>query len=123
LLPQLKIQRVIYSPPGQVGLEFDHAAIGLQFPYGLEDSMVNHQYFRNCLQLSPQWCVVVQMKNTPKSRHPVSDDSVERLSISISSEDKAALEKLAEDKKVSLAWVIREAVSLYLTEKGARPKE
>lgn len=56
------------------------------------------------------------MNNIPKSRHPVSDSSVERLSISISSEDKAALEKLAEDKKVSLAWVIREAVSLYLTE-------
>ena len=54
------------------------------------------------------------MKNTPKSRHPVSGSSVERLSISISSEDKAALEKLADEKKVSLAWVIRDAVAQYL---------
>lgn len=29
-------------------------------------------------------------------------------------EDKAALEKIAEKKKVSLAWVLRDAVSIYL---------
>jgi len=63
------------------------------------------------------------MKNNPKSRHPVSDSSVERLSISISSEEKAALEKLATEKKVSLAWVIRDAVSRYLAGQGNTPSE
>ena len=57
---------------------------------------------------------MVQMKNTPKSRHPVQGPSVDRLSISISTEDKTALERIAEAKKVSLAWVIRDAVSQYL---------
>jgi len=56
------------------------------------------------------------MKNAPKSRHPVSGSSVERLSISISAEDKTALERIAEEKKVSLAWVIRAAISRYLDE-------
>lgn len=72
------------------------------------------QEYTNHLQKSPQWCVVVKMKNSPKSRHPVPGTSVERLSISISSEDKSALEQIADEKKVSLAWVIRDAVSQYL---------
>jgi predicted transcriptional regulator len=50
----------------------------------------------------------------PKSRHPVAGETVERLSISISSKDKSALEGIAAAKKVSLAWVIRDAVEKYL---------
>ena len=50
----------------------------------------------------------------PRSRHPVAGESIERLSISVSGEDKAALEMLATEKKVSLAWVIRDAVDRYL---------
>jgi predicted transcriptional regulator len=50
----------------------------------------------------------------PKSRHPVAGESVERLSISFSAEDKKALEGIAAAKKVSLAWVIRDAVEKYL---------
>jgi len=41
-----------------------------------------------------------------RSRHPVSSESVERLSISVSGEDKSSPE-IATEKKVSLAWVIR----------------
>jgi predicted transcriptional regulator len=41
-------------------------------------------------------------------------ESVTRLSMSIPAEDKAALEKIALKKKVSLAWVLRDAVSKYL---------
>jgi len=62
------------------------------------------------------------MKNTPKSRHPVSDSSVERLSVSISAEDKDALVRIAADKKVSLAWVIREALSQYLAKAADAPE-
>ena len=54
----------------------------------------------------------------PKSRHPVSGESVDRLSISIATEDKQALERIATAKKVSLAWVIREAVEKYLKSEG-----
>lgn len=51
------------------------------------------------------------MKNR---RQPTQREAVTRLSISISAVDKVALEKIAEMKKVSLAWVLRDAVSKYL---------
>jgi len=44
----------------------------------------------------------------------VPGSSVERLSVSVSAEDKAALERIASEKRVSLAWVIREALSQFL---------
>lgn len=59
-------------------------------------------------------------KRPPRSRHPVSGESVERLSISIAADDKKALEGIATAKKVSLAWVIRDAVEKYLQ---SEPKE
>ncbi len=51
------------------------------------------------------------MKNR---RDPAQREAVTRLSISIPAVDKAALEKIALEKKVSLAWVLRDAVSRYL---------
>jgi hypothetical protein len=54
------------------------------------------------------------MKRPPRSRHPVPGDSVTRLSVSIPIEDKVALEKIAATKKVSLAWVMRDAITKYL---------
>ncbi len=59
------------------------------------------------------------MKRSPRSRHPVPGESVTRISVSISAEDKAALEKIAVEKKVSLAWVFREAVTKYLENDGS----
>lgn len=56
-----------------------------------------------------------------QSRHPIRGDSVERLSISVPKADKAALERIAADKKVSLAWVIRDAVSQYLANADHTP--
>ncbi len=49
-----------------------------------------------------------------RSRQPVPGEDVERISLSISADDKAALERIAEEKRVSLAWVVRDAVSHYL---------
>ena len=37
-----------------------------------------------------------------------------RASISFPQEDYITLEKIAEDKKVSIAWVVREAVEKYI---------
>jgi predicted transcriptional regulator len=51
------------------------------------------------------------MKNR---RQPIQRDAVERLSISLPKEDKEALERIADTKRVSLAWVIRDAVTQYL---------
>lgn len=46
--------------------------------------------------------------NTARSKEIV------RASISFDSEDYEQLERMASEKKVSLAWVVREAVSLYI---------
>ena len=56
------------------------------------------------------------MNRIHKSRHPIPGDTVSRLSISLSGEDKEALEGIAEEKRVSLAWVLRDAVAHYLAE-------
>lgn len=50
----------------------------------------------------------------PRHRHPVSDDAVERVTVSLPSSDKLKLERIAEKKRVSLAWVVRDAVLEYL---------
>jgi len=54
-------------------------------------------------------------KRLNSSRHPIPGRSTERLSVSLSSEEKQALEAIAIDKRVSLAWVVRDAISNYLT--------
>jgi hypothetical protein len=46
-----------------------------------------------------------------RSRHPVPGESIERLSISVPAEDKAGLQRIAANKRVSHAWVIRDAVT------------
>jgi predicted transcriptional regulator len=43
-----------------------------------------------------------------------SDGSIKRLSISVSSKEKEKLERIATDKRVSIAWVVRDAISHYL---------
>jgi predicted transcriptional regulator len=50
-----------------------------------------------------------------RSRQPVTGDGEpERISLMISADDRAALDRIAEDKRVSLAWVVRDAVTRYL---------
>lgn len=51
-----------------------------------------------------------------KPRKSVDPGRVERISLSLASEDKDALEKIADEKKVSIAWVIRDAIAKYLFE-------
>ena len=52
------------------------------------------------------------MPDKKPSRHQPKETV--RASISFDSEDYNQLERLAVEKKVSLAWVVREAVSLYI---------
>ena len=48
-------------------------------------------------------------------RKSKSSDVVRRVSVSIKTEDYAELKDIAEDKRVSVAWVVRDAVADYLT--------
>lgn len=41
-----------------------------------------------------------------------------RTSVSLPSEDYAELERIAEQHRVSVAWVVREAVTRYLTDRS-----
>ena len=55
------------------------------------------------------------MRKSPlKSRPPVGAEDVDRITLSIGRGDKQALEKIAQEKRVSVAWVIRDAVTKYL---------
>jgi len=71
------------------------------------------------------WCVMNHMKRSPlRSRLPIPGKDVERISLSLGAEDKSALERIASEKRVSIAWVIRDAISMYLAlPDNARPSE
>lgn len=59
------------------------------------------------------------MKPRPlRSRQPVPGEETERISLKISCKDKAALDRIADEKRVSLAWVVRDAVTRYLAAPG-----
>ena len=69
--------------------------------------------------LAPTWCIVVHEGGAvadpvgtagtkQKTGSPV------RVSVSFDAADYAAIKNIARDKRVSAAWVVREAVSSYL---------
>ncbi len=50
-----------------------------------------------------------------RSRQPVpGGGEAERISLMISAADRASLDRIADEKRVSLAWVVREAVTRFL---------
>jgi hypothetical protein len=60
---------------------------------------------------------VFTMKDRPlKARRPVARESVDRITPSLAAEDKAALGEIADEKTVSIAWVISDAISRYPTD-------
>jgi len=54
-------------------------------------------------------------QRTLRSRQPVPGDDVQRISLMIGGDDSASLERIANEKRVSLAWVVRDAVTRYLS--------
>lgn len=51
-----------------------------------------------------------------RSRQPVTGDGeAERISLMISAADRASLNRIADEKRVSVAWVVRDAVTHYLS--------
>lgn len=80
---------------------------------------------------SPTWCIVVKAdtgllnmegrRGHRRSMKPEGPMSV-RASISFPPEVYELLEQLARRKKVSLAWVVRDAVERYVAEHNEDPK-
>jgi hypothetical protein len=60
---------------------------------------------------------IVMKKRPLKARQPVAGEDVDRITLSIAAEDKAELGKIADENRVSIAWVIRDAITKYLSEK------
>ncbi len=64
---------------------------------------------------------MLQMRKPPlRSRQPLHCDQVERISVSLTKEDKDAVEKIARARRVSIAWVVREAVIEFLKKSKGR---
>jgi hypothetical protein len=74
---------------------------------------------------SPPWCTVVnamnpsRKKKASKRNNKVQNPSWVRASISFPLDVYDALAKIAKQKKVSLAWVVREASEKYVAEQAA----
>ncbi len=65
---------------------------------------------------TPTWCITVN-KELPAMINIITNERSKktvRASISFPAEDYEKLERLASEKKVSLAWMVREAVSVFL---------
>ncbi|WP_327078088.1 CopG family transcriptional regulator [Ensifer adhaerens] len=70
---------------------------------------------------APLWCRLVQVDATTKAAMPstatASDDkSAHRLSVSLSAEQHRELNEIARKNRVSVAWVVREAIDRLLKE-------
>jgi hypothetical protein len=62
------------------------------------------------------WCNVVQMAKQENPGPVHKPESSLRLSVTLSSELHSSLERIAKRKKVSLAWVVREAAEKYVAD-------
>ena len=58
---------------------------------------------------APKWCKLVTMANKIKG-----SNGTKRSSVSFTQNIYASLEEIALEKKVSFAWVVRDAVETYL---------
>lgn len=62
--------------------------------------------------------------NINMPQRPISDtEQTVRISISISKDAYLELENISYEKKVSLAWVVRESIEKYLKEKPNEQKQ
>ncbi len=72
------------------------------------------------LLAAPPWCNVVQLSHSPmakkSARSSQKDAKSIRASVSFPAGRYRELERIAEQKKVSLAWVVREAAEKYIAE-------
>jgi hypothetical protein len=67
------------------------------------------------LTAAPPWCSVVHaMATVSRSSQSDSDNETERVSVTFPRPHYSELQRIAEDKRVSVAWVVRDAVREYL---------
>ena len=67
-----------------------------------------------CLAGAPEWCKLVQMD--ARRRQKAEPRGTTRASVSFPSEVYEEIARLAAAKKVSVAWVVREAAEHYVAE-------
>lgn len=63
---------------------------------------------------APRWCKVVHMAATTSTSKR--ELKTTRASVSFPSDLYATLERMAEEKKVSVAWIVRDATERYVIE-------
>jgi hypothetical protein len=68
---------------------------------------------------APYWCKLVQIAATSEAAMPTAvqahkDKSPHRLSVSLTSEQHRELNEIARKNRVSVAWVVREAIDRLL---------
>lgn len=78
---------------------------------------VNAVQAMTSLTAASQWCNVVPTDGVDMAERTKTPKSI-RTSVSIGAEDYKELERLAEQKKVTVAWMIRDAVEKYLGEQS-----
>ena len=59
-------------------------------------------------------------ESTLRAPHPVAGEEVDRICPNLAVEDKTALCKIAEQKRSSIGWVIRDAIPQYLAEESKK---
>jgi hypothetical protein len=69
---------------------------------------------QRCRKTAPVWCKVVQM--TDLTSKPKREPKTARASVSFPADLYATLELIAEQRKVSVAWIIRDAAEKYVGE-------
>jgi hypothetical protein len=68
----------------------------------------------SALSSAPQWCNLVHLEKIMNTRTDRSETSNHRISVSFTADQYHYLERAAERKRVSIAWVIRDAVEKLL---------
>lgn len=88
---------------------------------GKKAFVMGREQWMMMLLSAPMWCMVVKranhfraaMQNAP---HVHDDKSAHRLSVSLTAEQHRELNEIARKNRVSVAWVVREAVDRLLKE-------
>jgi hypothetical protein len=60
------------------------------------------------------WCIMVQKTRTTRRGKAKKQLRTCRVSVTFPEDDYAEMQRIAERKRVSLAWVVRDAVQRYL---------
>lgn len=68
------------------------------------------------LHSAPLWCMVVQIMLIEQLQENPCHAKSARMSVSFPKDVYETLEKLAKNKKVSVAWVVRDAAEKYIAD-------